>query len=123
MDMRHHCARSIGCRTSNPYKISTEMASGCMTLVKSVCEAYFFYRNILSWWLSSDILTNNSKVVVPTARMRRKRQSHMNLNAVNQRSSLVLYTGFSDEQMQAIECSPYFIFFQLIGLLFLFQFF
>ena len=36
-----------------------------MTLVKSVCEAYFFYRNILSWWLSSDILTNNSKVVVP----------------------------------------------------------
>ena len=41
------------------------MASGCMTLVKSVCEAYFFYRNILSWWLSSDILTNNSKVVVP----------------------------------------------------------
>ena len=42
---------------------------------------------------------------------------------MNQRSSLVLYTGFSDEQMQAIECSPYFIFFELIGLLFLFQFF
>ena len=43
--------------------------------------------------------------------------------SMNQRSSLVLYTGFSDEQMQAIECSPYFIFFQLIGLFFLFQFF
>ena len=42
---------------------------------------------------------------------------------LNQRSFLVLYTGFSDEQMQAIECSPYFIFFQLIGLFFLFQFF
>ena len=72
MDTRHHCARSIGWRTSNPCKISTEMASGCMTLVKSVCEAYFFYRNILNWWLSSDILTNNSKVVVPRYKHRSK---------------------------------------------------
>ena len=36
-----------------------------MILVESVCAAPFFLRNILNWWLSSDILQNISKVVVP----------------------------------------------------------